>query len=539
MKIRFIIISFLVLILVGWGYAAYKFEHQSKENIISILDKYEEYITYDTIKVNKYSFSITLNKVMLKPIDFYYDEVVIRHIPLLNITKIDSYGNNVKITTAQDEEDIFYSPDHHTTIWFRKSLFNREPDYWKLSVNDNKSAYYSSKGAEKLSENDVSNAVITNTKTSDNLNLLTLDGKSTVSFISENYSKNLSDKVFKFLRDKIGEDANFDSFEYDLAKLEILNVPTTYSSQLKLKYSDELVALGKLLIQNLSLDQKQDENMNAVIFMQILGELVKGKPFLFACDIERKGKIESNLYKLNIEKDKVFDFALNIKSTIEPSEIYQKTAIEALGSYFSNGLNKRAKLDKIFKLTSPITQEDGEKVMSVFAKINNSEFNLKGEFDPEAKKLSGKTNLVMDDLNFAIDIDMPNLENPLNLESVIKLSDPNTFINNFVNYTNNAIVPVLNKIENSKEFALNLGKQTSVIKQYGFGVIEAFSKNSELKNGESLVVDIKGKDAGLTINDKTIDQIFSDAKVLEFMNAMAQIELDVIPAKAGIQHKAR
>ena len=64
-------------------------------------------------------------------------------------------------------------------------------------------------------------------------------------------------------------------------------------------------------------------------------------------------------------------------------------------------------------------------------------------------------------------------------------------------------------------------------------------KNSELKNGESLVVDIKGKDAGLTINDKTIDQIFSDAKVLEFMNAMAQIELDVIPAKAGIQHKAR
>ncbi|MCZ6924274.1 MAG: phosphoribosylaminoimidazolesuccinocarboxamide synthase, partial [Rickettsia endosymbiont of Ixodes persulcatus] len=303
-----------------------------------------------------------------------------------------------------------------------------------------------------------------------------------------------------------------------------LNVPTTYKGQLKLKYSDELVALGKLLIQNFSLDQKQDENVHAVIFMQILGELVKGKPFLFACDIERKGKVESNLYKLNIEKDKIFDFTLNIKSTIEPSEIYQKTAVEALGRYFSNGLNKSAELDKIFKLSSPITQEDGEKIMGVFAKINNSEFNLKGEFDPEEKKLSGKTNLVMDDFNFDIDIDMPNLENPLNLESVIKLSDPNAFINNFVNYTNNAIVPVLNKVEDSKEFALNLEKQSSVIKQYGFGAIEAFSQNSELKDGESLIVDIKGKDDGLTINDKTIDQIFSDARVLEFMNAMAQID---------------
>ncbi|WP_010423617.1 hypothetical protein [Rickettsia helvetica] len=524
MKIRFIIISFMVLILVGWGYAAYKFEHQSKENIISILDQYEEYITYDAIKVNKYGFSVTLNKVMLKPIDFYFDEIVIRHIPCLNITKIDSYGNNIKITTAQDEKNIFYSPDHHTTIWFRKSLFNREPDYWKLSLSDNKSTLYSSLDAEKLAESDISNSVITNTKTSDNLNLLTVDGKSTISFTSENYSKNLSDKVFKFLRDKIGEEANFDSFEYDVAQLDALNVPTTYNSQLKLKYSDELLALGKLLIQNFSLDQKQDENMHAVIFMQILGELVKGKPFLFACDFERKGKIESNLYKLNIEKDKIFDFALNIKSTKEPSEIYQKTAVEALGRYFSNGLNKRAELDKIFKLTSPITQEDGEKVMGIFAKINNSKFNLKGEFDPEEKKLSGKTNLVMDDFNFAIDIDMPNLENPMNLESIIKLSDPSAVINNFVNYTNNAIIPVLNKIEDSKEFALNLGKQSSVIKQYGFGAIEAFSKNSELKDGESLVVDVKSKDAGLTFNDKAIDQIFSDARVLEFMNAMVMID---------------
>ncbi|MEG8230232.1 phosphoribosylaminoimidazolesuccinocarboxamide synthase [Candidatus Rickettsia tasmanensis] len=524
MKIRFIIISFIALILVGWGYAAYKFEHQSKENIISILDKYEEYITYDAIKVNKYGFSVTLNKVMLKPIDFYFDEIVIRHIPFLNITKIDSYGNNVKITTAQDEKNIFYSPDHHTTIWFIKSLFNREPDYWKLSLSDNKSTLYSSLDAEKLAESDISNSVITNTKTSDNLNLLILDGKNTVSFISENYRRNLYDKIFEFLRNQITNDSDTAFFEYGLTKLDILNLPISYNSKLKLKYSDELVALGKLLIQNFSLDQKQNENMHAVIFMQMLGELVKGKPFLFACDIERKGKVESNLYKLNIEKDKIFDFALNIKSTIEPSEAYQKTAAEALGSYFSNGLNKRAELDKIFKLTSPITQEDGERVMGVFAKINNSEFNLKGKFEPEAKKLSGKTNLVMDDFNFAIDIDMPTIDNPLNLESVIKLSDPSAVINNFVHYTNNAIVPVLNKIEDSKEFALNLGKQSSVIKQYGFRAIEVFSKNSELKDGESLVVDVKSKDAGLTFNDKAIDQILSDARVLEFMNAMAMID---------------
>ncbi|WP_347938545.1 phosphoribosylaminoimidazolesuccinocarboxamide synthase [Rickettsia oklahomensis] len=521
MKIRFIIISFLALILVGWGYAAYKFESQSKENIISILDKYKEYITYNSIKVNKYSFSVTLNKVMLKPLDFYYDEIVIRYVPFLNITKIDSYGNNVKITTAKDEENVFYSPDHHTTIWFRKSLFNRETDCWKLSMSDRKSTLYSSQGAKKLAESDISNCVITNIKTSDNLNLLTLDGQSIVLFISENYSKNFSDKVLKFLRDKIGEKVNFDSFEYDVTHLDVLNVPTTYTGQLKLKYSDELVALGKLLIQNFSLDQKQDD---AVVFMQILGELVKGKPFLFACGIERQGKVESNLYNLNIEKDKIVNFALNIKSTIEPSEIYQKTAVEALGRYFSNALNKRAELDKIFKLNSPITQEDGERIMAVFAKINNSEFNLKGEFDPEEKKLSGQTNLVIDDFNFTIDIDMPNLENPLNLESVIKLSDPNVFINNFVNYTNNAIIPVLNKIENSKSFALNLGKQSSVIKQYGFGSIEAFSKNSALKDGESLIVDIKVTDDGLTVNGKTIDQIFSDARVLEFMNAIARID---------------
>ncbi|ABV74638.1 hypothetical protein A1C_01635 [Rickettsia akari str. Hartford] len=524
MKIRFIIISFISLILVGWGYAAYKFEHQSKENIISILDEYGEYIAYDSIKVNKYRFSVTLNKVMLRPIDFYFDEIVIRHIPFLNITKIDSYGNNVKITTAQDEKNIFYSPDHHTTIWFRKSLFNREPGYWKLSLSDNKSTLYSSLDAEKLAESDISNSIITNTKTSDNLNLLILDRKNTVSFISENYRRSLYDKIFEFFGDKIANDSDTASFEYGLTKLDILNLPIAYNSKLKLKYSDELVALGKLLIQNFLLNQKQEENMHSVIFMQMLGELVKGRPFLFFCDIERKGKVESNSYKLNIDKDKIFDFALNIKYTVEPSETYEKTAVEVLGSYFSNGLNKRAELDNNFKLTSPITQEDGEKVMGVFAKINNSEFNLKGEFDPEAKKLSGKTNLVMDDFNFAIDIDMPHLDNPLMLESVIKLSDPNVFINNFVHYTDNAVIPVLNKIEDSKAFALKLGKQSSVIKQYGFRAIEAFSKNSELKDGESLVVDVKSKDAVLTFNDRAIDQILSDARVLEFMNAMVMID---------------
>ena len=257
-------------------------------------------------------------------------------------------------------------------------------------MSDNKSTLYSSLDAEKLAESDISNSVITNTKTSDNLNLLILDGENTVSFISENYRRNLYDKIFEFLRDKIANDSDTASFEYGLTKLDILNLPISYNSKLKLKYSDGLLALGKLLIQNFSLNQKQDENIHAVIFMQMLGELVKGKPFLFSFDIERKGKVLCNLYKFNIEKDIIFDFTLNIKSTIEPSETYQKTAVEALGSYFSNGLNKRAELDKIFKLTSPITQEDGEKVMGVFAKINNSEFNLKGEFDPEAKKLSVK-----------------------------------------------------------------------------------------------------------------------------------------------------
>ena len=59
---------------------------------------------------------------------------------------------------------------------------------------------------------------------------------------------------------------------------------------------------------------------------------------------------------------------------------------------------------KILKLTSPITHEDGEKVMGVFTKINNSEFNLKGELDPEAKIeiICGETNFLMDDFNFAI-----------------------------------------------------------------------------------------------------------------------------------------
>ena len=42
--------------------------------------------------------------------------------------------------------------------------------------------------------------------------------------------------------------------------------------------------------------------------------------------------------------------------------------------------------------------------MGVFTKINNFEFNLKGELDPEAKIeiICGETNFLMDDFNFAI-----------------------------------------------------------------------------------------------------------------------------------------
>lgn len=527
MKIRVIIISFIALILVGWGYAAYKFEKQAEEDIIAILDQFEGYVTYDSIKVNKYGFSVTLNKVMFKPVDFYYDEVVIRYIPFLNIIKVDSYGNDVKIATAENEESIIYSPDHHTTVWVRGSLFNQSPNYLKISVNQNKSSFYSSNIAEKLIESNGGNIVITNTKTTDNLNLLTLDFKSEAIFISDNYIKEISNKIFKFLKNE--KTFNFDSkiLKSDLVRLtqlQLLNLPESYNYKLKLKYSDELAVLSKLFFQRFSSNEKQEEIMHEAIFMQIATEIYKGKPFLLALDIEKKGKIQNNLYEVSIEKDKKIDFIFNVKATQVPSEIYENVAINAVSNLYLNILNEQIKTDAKFKLSESITEDDLAKIIGFTQKINNFEFNLKGEFDPEEKRLSGKNNLVMDDFNFAIDIDMPNLENPLNLESVIKLSDPNAFINNFVDYTNNAVIPVLNKIEDSKEFALNLEKQTSVIKQYGFGAIEVFSKNSELKDGESLVVDIKRKDDGLTINDKTIDQIFSDARVIEFMNAMAQID---------------
>lgn len=524
MKIRFIIISFIALILVGWGYAANKFENRS-EDIIAILNENEEYITYDSIKVNKYSFSVTLNKVMFKPLDFYYDEVVIRHIPFLNITKIDTYGNDVKITTAQDEESIIYSPDHHTTVWIRKSLFNQSPDYLKISINQNKSSLYSSNIAEKLIEFNNNTIVITNTKTSDNLNLLDLDIKTNATFISDSYMKEISNKIFKFSKNKKISIFDFEALKLDLtyfSQLQLLNLPESCNYKLKLKYSDELAALNKLFFQSLFSTEKQDEEQDEIIFMQIVNEIYKGKPFLLTLDVENKGKIQNTLYKVSIDKDKKIDFVLNIKGTQEPSEIYESAAINAASDLYLNIINEQ--INTNFKLSEPITKDDYAKIIGFIQKINNVEFNLKGEFNPEDNKVHGNTKLIIDDFNFAVDINMPNLDNPMNLESIVTLSDPNVFINNFVNYTNNAIVPVLNKIEDFREFALILEKQASVIKQYGFGAAEAFSKNSELKDGESLVVKVEGKGNEITFNDKAIDQIFNDLRVTEFINAMAEID---------------
>jgi|GEM_PF-4467045 len=529
MKIRFIIISLIVLLLGGWGYTAYKFEKQSQEDIVAILDNFKEYVSYDSIKINKYGFSVTLNKVMFKPLDFYYDEIVIRHIPFLNITKIDSYGNDVKIVTAENEENIWYSPDHRTTIWFRKSLFNRLPSYWQLSINDDNSTLYNSRYTEKLTESKGSNIMVTNNKTPDNLNLLNLDVKSETSFIAENYIRDFNNRIFKLLKNKIAGDIDLGTFEYDLGKLDILNLPISYNYKLKLKYSDELLALNKLFFQSFSPSMKQDEVIHNVIFMQIANEIYRGKPFLFTADFERKGKIESNFYKLSIEKDKIFDFAFNIKSTQQPSETYEKVGIEALGSYFSSGLNKRAESDSNFRLVEPITLEDGKKIMNFPTKINNLEFNLQGEFDPKEHKLQGKTNLIADDFNFVVDVNVPNLDNPMNAESHIVLSSPYTIINNVVNYIDNAVVPVLNKIEDSREFALGLKEQMSIVDKYGFRAIQAFSKNSELKENDSLTIDIKGVDGSFTINEKTIDQILSDERVIEFIKAMGRINIKSEP----------
>ncbi|AFE54071.1 hypothetical protein RTB9991CWPP_01035 [Rickettsia typhi str. B9991CWPP] len=58
---------------------------------------------------------------------------------------------------------------------------------------------------------------------------------------------------------------------------------------------------------------------------------------------------------------------------------------------------------------------------------------------------------------------------------------------------------------------------------FHFQVIKAFSKNSELKGGNSLVIDVKTKVNVLNFNYQVMDQIFSDTRVLKFMNAITQI----------------
>ncbi|MFY9589734.1 phosphoribosylaminoimidazolesuccinocarboxamide synthase [Rickettsia endosymbiont of Halotydeus destructor] len=528
MKKSVLIISFVISIILVFGYLSHKFEDTTKNNILTVLDEYKEYITYDSITINKYTFSVTLQKVKFNYIDSYSDEIVIWHIPFLNITKIDSYGNGVKITTAENEESIFYAPDDHSTVWFRKSLFNNSPDFWKLSLNDNKSTIYSSKTAEKLAESEGNKITIIHSKTADNLHLLELDTQGNITFTSENYIKEISSKVNKFFKNAKEMKAAFEDLNSEnLVKVTQLNSPMYNSNKLSLKYSDELLTLGKLFVQRFSASEKQDEIMHEAIFMQIVTELYKGKPFLFAWDSKINGKMQNNIYKINLEKDKKINFSFNIETTNTPSEIYEKAMVDSFSAHtfagFKRGFNRAINElgpNAASKFNESLTQNDFAKMIEPFAKVKDSKFSIEVEFDPEEKKLSNKINLAMDKFNFAIDTNIPNLHNFLNFESVVTLSDPNVFIGNLTNYTNNAVIPIMQKIETSKIFAATLAKQMPIVREYGFDAVASLSKSSELKEGETLTVDIKRDDNHFTLNGKDYLQILSDERVIKFIDAM-------------------
>jgi|GEM_PF-5711478 len=502
-----VVVLIICAVAVTWVYQAYRFERDVKKVYLPILDQYKENITFDALVIDKFKFKVTLKNFKLhsknRELSFVSDKLIIKQIPIIKRTYLDSYGNKDKSGVL---EDTLYAPDHHIAIMISKAFTGKDFDNLRINIKNNEFKLFDSKtdmqvlGLEqynldlqhKTSGKD--NYTLEISSQSKNVRLSDLFTE----FVSHEFLKLLPE--FQFLASVAYQSSN-DYYNF-LSKFDEIVGGANVNSKVLLTYPKQF--FDKIF----TIDFTSGNALAKFVVNDVLPE-----NFDFNIEGERTNKFANGNFILNFNNNERSKLDFNINHDYDSDLMYKPELMEFAADYLQKVANRD--LNKLFSdENGPLvfTQSDFIKLLEPLQDIRN--LNLSGLFEYPRAEGAASHSLKARVNNFAFEFngsgDKTEYNSEINIANFAKLAK---FISN---YGMQAIQPLVIKAKDQEVLA-KFQRLINTVNQYGLDALSALNDNTEqdpnnflmkVKRGNSLnALQVNGKDWGQILMDKRI-QIF-------------------------------
>jgi hypothetical protein len=511
----------LSVIILGsaWLFFAQKFEEQMYSKYLPNLDLQKAggliKVNSNDIKVEKYKFRVVVKNLTILPnskvFKTAFEEACVYYNPFND--KITVYSGWKQVSFGSDNTEV-YSLNSNVSLQFNRKILLGDLDDISISANF---------GPRKVFRK-LNNAVIF----SDNGSSSTLVGK---------LDKNTGQYSFKATDDIKGVEAKEGYADYSQAiykkMLNEISLSESISDdniEAKLdELSNEIYKIRGPLDNNInsviSFDKKHLDNIYKAVageikFKDLIANFNATKEvFGFSAKLNSKDQLGSSNLTFDISSD-----SNKIKTNFasDANELPNKSSEQAtlLAEVYAKSLAEIFNSSKsTFNLEyGDLKAEYFRPLADTFKDIKKFTFNAGGVYDIQDKYV---------DLNIHVDINDCGLDfNTIKEKDGeyignIKMSDPKKIINANLSFLNDMMLPLMKKSNGNKD-KMWYGMQVliPIVKDHSFEALKAFSKNPDLKDGESFEAVLKFNFANfsLQVNDKPFSEIVKDERVVKFLD---------------------
>jgi hypothetical protein len=487
-----------------WYYQAQKFDSIAKEQLDLFFQKHSAYLSYNAVEVDKYLFKVILKDVNIKPVAVKFDEVVVRHIPLLQVTRLNFPGK-AHILDAVTQQELLYSTNENSVFWFTRPIFNQDNLNWDMSGSFDKTTYFDSKTNKKLYE--AINGKTTFKHAEKANNIIALDSHNDYTNILEN--KELDDLLQKAglsILEKHNYKSTSQPVNYGedinniINQLYALSFPSTIKLNFHLEYDKEIYNLTKKVIAS-----NFDKTLSAEFANYFSKDFIVNGSY-HDQDANYIGAINFDFTKkgqMSLKVDSTIKTINNSVSEEKISDVIYEHGVPVVQKYLPKFA---ATKQQVKDLLSPLFKFDNLTWKMEINEVNKDNYKGAINYNLDGNELDIKGEILKDAVSMQV-----------------AFSKPKVFISSTLDYLDQKASPVIAQIVNMN-YKTPAGFEK--FKKSAADLVDVIDNDGNADEKLEMEVTYSKKDAW-KINNKTTDTLLQDPKSTEFsMNLMELMSVD-------------
>jgi len=486
-----------------WYYQAQKFDTLAKEQLDVFFQKHSAYLSYSSVEVDKYLFKVTLKNVNIKPIAVKYDEIVVRHIPLFQATRLNFPGK-AHIFDAITQQELLYSTGENNVVWFTRPIFSHANLNWNISASFDKAEYFDSKTDKKIFEVVNGKSTLNHEEKANNIMVLDSHNGCTNVLASSEFEDIVQKASISILEkhnyNKTTTQPDKTTTEYENYVEEINNLinsiyavtnSTTVKLNFHLEYDKEIYSLTNKVIES-----NFDKNLESAFANYFTKDFIVNALY--------QDQNENYVSTMNVDFTKKGLMSLKLDSSIKAvnSAATEEKVNEVL---YTHGVPLVQKHLPKFS----VTKQQVKDLLSPLFQFQNLTWKMEiNEVNKDNYKGSVNYNLDGNEL----DIKGEYLKDEVSMQ--VAMSKPKVFIANTLDYLDQKASPFISQLINVS-YKRPVGFESFKMAAANLADVVDNDGNAD----EKLEMDITyNKKDAWKINKKTADTLLQDPKSTEFSN---------------------